>query len=419
MTTTSGGFFQRTSWSLPWRSLALVACCTVPQLANATQQIDVQLSSPYLYDKQRASIIHVEIANVGDEDVSLLLWDTPFAKAAGRLPKPLFDVTDIHGKELRYAGRWVNIGRLHLDDFVVLHPGERRSGDVDLRPEYDFGNGGAFAVRYTLPLGREPDPSNVTPEQYAAFRRNTLSEVTSNETLILIDGPVIRSAAVNDNECRQDQLDVIYSAKSLAFQRTYDASAYMHSRYPYVKGSDGKYHTVFEPHPRYERWFGSHGEGPVPGDEDWKDSDNGHAYIALDRIWSRMLGGGGSQFKPQCGCPGYPPNSTAWAEEDSRYTVHFCDLFFKLPEKGWPASRMGVVAHEFSHFTDGYSAKDYEYGVRDVEELAKKDRWKTVRNADSFEFFIMDTTPYDEPQPDAGTQQASDAGVEAESPALD
>jgi len=49
-----------------------------------------------------------------------------------------------------------------------------------------------------------------------------------------------------------------------------------------------------------------------------------------------------------------------------------------------------------SHFYDVFAGRsDYVYGKKPAEELARTDRWKAARNADNFEFFIMDTTPYE------------------------
>ena len=64
---------------------------------------------------------------------------------------------DAFGNEVRYRGRWVNTGRILANQFIVMHPGDRREADVDLRVEYDYGLGGAFSVKYVLPLDREPD----------------------------------------------------------------------------------------------------------------------------------------------------------------------------------------------------------------------------------------------------------------------
>ncbi|QWT20600.1 hypothetical protein KPL74_00995 [Bacillus sp. NP157] len=177
-----------------FRAVVVVAFCTVPHMAHAGQRLDVRISSPYLHDRQRASIIHVELANVGDEDISIFLWETPFVQIPKGLARPLFDITDSVGKRVDYIGRSVSVKRVDLTSFITLHPGEIRSRDVDLRHEYDFGNGGAFAVRYTVRLTHEPDLDVVGPEAFAAFHRNTLEEATSNETIILIDGPVARPA---------------------------------------------------------------------------------------------------------------------------------------------------------------------------------------------------------------------------------
>ncbi|KJV36318.1 hypothetical protein VI08_05570 [Luteibacter yeojuensis] len=200
-----------------------------------------------------------------------------------------------------------------------------------------------------------------------------------------------------DDECTKEQRDTIYAAKSLAFQKAYAASSDMYRMYERVKGSDGQYHTVFRPHPRYERWFGVHDDSIMRDEEGFTESDNGHAYYTASRVWEHILGGPSQKLIPKCGCPGYPATTAAWSEVDTKYAVHFCDLFFKLPDVGWPDSRPGTIVHEFTHFNGEYSGtQDYEYGLKKVEDLAVRERWKAVRNASSFEYYIMDTTPYDE-----------------------
>jgi hypothetical protein len=98
-----------------------------------------------------------------------------------------------------------------------------------------------------------------------------------------------------------------------------------------------------------------------------------------------------------CGCAGYPPQTAAWSEDKTTFVVHFCEKFFSLPQFDTSASRVGTIVHEFSHFHAYYPGRsDYAYGRDIVEDLAKSDRWKAVRNAENFEYFVTDTTPYEE-----------------------
>ncbi|WP_448096838.1 hypothetical protein [Luteibacter yeojuensis] len=126
-----------------------------------------------------------------------------------RLAKPLFEVTDASGAKVRYIGRWVSTGRVLANQFIILHPGERREADVDLRLEYDYGPGGAFAVSYVLPLEQGQDRDVVTPEEYAAFRRNRQKESESNVTVIYIRSPVSHLSSVDEVHCDSGQLEVI------------------------------------------------------------------------------------------------------------------------------------------------------------------------------------------------------------------
>ncbi|SEM26889.1 Lysine-specific metallo-endopeptidase [Luteibacter sp. UNCMF331Sha3.1] len=389
----------RFRWSVAAIAYPLMAgALAFSSCALAEERLRVTLSTPGLSDPLKSSIVHVEMVNEGDRDVAIYEWDTPFVQSAGRLAKRLFQVKDAFGNEVRYRGRWVNTGRILANQFIVMHPGDRREADVDLRVEYDYGLGGAFSVKYVLPLDREPDRDVVTREQYEAFRHNEQKNTRSNVTTIYIDGPVQPVASVTDDDCSEPQKGVIRAAKSRAFDALWKTDSYMSARYERRDDGAGGSQFVFVPHPRYERWLGAHsGSEPSLHEEGFSASDNGLAYERPWEVFARLVGGAAKKLQPRCGCPGYPPTTPAWAEVETTYVVHFCDPFFELPEMGLPSSRMGTVIHELSHFDDGMKGtEDYVYGRSAAEKLAKENRSLAVRNADNFEFFIVDTTPYDE-----------------------
>lgn len=392
---------------------AAMACLS--ENTKAEQKLTVKLDTPYPYDASRSSIVHVIIANEGDEDVAIYEWNTPFVQSDNRLAKPLFEVTDASGAKVRYIGRWVNTGRVLANQFIILHPGERREADVDLRLEYDYGPGGAFAVSYVLSLEQGPDSDVVTPEEYAAFRRNRQKESESNVTAIYINSPVERVSSIGEADCDGGQLGVIKSADSKLFDPIYGAWVHMSSRYKKEYAEDGTLHNVFVPHPRYTRWFGKKASAdPNLGEEGFAASNDGHAYSIVRALFRRLLDPVSRNPVLKCGCPDYPETTPAWSEADAPYVIHFCDSFFKLQEVGLPSSRVGTLVHEMSHFNDDVEGTaDYLYGRPFSEDLAKNDRWKAVRNADNVEFFVVDTTPYDERNV-RGDGDSTQASYEAE-----
>jgi lysine-specific metallo-endopeptidase family protein len=383
----------------------LTASVVAPTYASAEGRLDATLEAPYSFDAQRSAVVRLTLRNNGDEAVTVYKWDTPFAPAGGRLPRSQFFVTDSAGAEVRYRGRWVNMGPILADQFYTICPGEELSKEVDLIHEYDYGNGGAFAVSYSLDVDREPDVGLVSATDRSAFVRNAQVHIDSNPVLIQVNGPVPRvAAAIGD----ASQVASIDAAKNRAFDYVWNANIFMDERYDRVRGDDGTYKYVFVPQPRYERLFGSHNPlEPMPDEPGWGDGDSAQVYKAVGALFECIVGGPGVRLNPMCGCPGYPLETSAWSEYDTTFVAHFCKKFFSLPEFDTYASRIGTIVHEFSHFNAYYPGRsDYAYGRDVVEKLTKSDRSTAVRNADNFEYFVNDTTPYEVDRDDAGRVEA-------------
>jgi hypothetical protein len=170
--------------------VALAASVIFPAHANAEGRLEATLEAPYSFDAQRSAVVRLTLRKNGDEAVTVYKWDTPFAPAGGRLPRSQFVVTDSSAAEVRYRGRWVNMGPILADQFYTIHPGEQISKEVDLIHEYDYGNGGAFAVSYSLDLDREPDVGLVSAADRGAFVRNAQVHIDSNAVIIQVNGPV-------------------------------------------------------------------------------------------------------------------------------------------------------------------------------------------------------------------------------------
>lgn len=374
----------------------------LPISALASSHVEAVLSVPSTRDPAHPAIVVLELRNTGNEPVSVLKWNTPFVLSGGRLPKPLFVVKDEQGREIGYRGTYVNFAGVTMDAFIVLAPGEVRRKELDLIQEYRYGNGGNFEVTYTLNLDQSPDPFMTSEAERRAFHPASQKQIQSNAVTIQIAGPVDSLAKVQANEddlvCSPHQRNVISGAQFAATRPVIAARDFMFFQFKPQLGDDGRYHYVFESHPRYTRWFGSHDPSESSfGDPGWGGGNTAQVYESLDALASRLLRArrGDGSLVAKCGCPGFDPRTAAHPVVDTTYVMYFCQRFFELPVEDPYASQVGVLAHEYSHYNDIFPGRaDYVYGRQNAEKLATDDPFKAVRNADNFEYFILDKRPY-------------------------
>lgn len=381
------------SISLRGIALGLLTLCALPATAHAAGRVVLELRPA-----TRTSAdgwITVVARNVGDESVPIMTADTPFARKDGLLPGAALEVLDGEGVEVGYRGGWEYFGRLTMDHFAELRPGETWKIDIDVGHEYRVRAGGTYHVRYRLRLDHEPDVDVVPAALRETFRRPAQALAESNElTLHIVGDPTARlKKDADDGPCDPHQSLTILNARAAAQKKLIEAEDFVWDRYKSVAGSDGDYHIEFSPHPRYTRWFGAHDDnGPEFGSAGWGLDDNATVYETLVASRKRIA----NDLDMRCGCPGSGENASASALTETRYTIRFCPKFFTLPEADAYASRVGTLVHEYTHFNALYPGTgDYVYGWQKAEELAKKDRSNAVRNADNFEYFVMDTRPYD------------------------
>jgi hypothetical protein len=369
----------------------------VPGTAFADGHIEVSLSTPAVRNSLHPAVVAVRLENTGDKPVSIMEWDTPFVESGGRLPRSMFEVMDRAGNEVAYRGTWVNFGRLTMDSFRVIYPGEVLSKEVDLAREYRFEPNASYQVKYVLPLDREPDSDAVSPAERASYVRPGQSSASSNAVSISFDDIVsnVQKAQRDDAlKCDQHQLLTIGRVRLETVRRLNAAESFMRERYvPSFESRKIKY--VFKPHPRYTRWFGTHDDSePEIYSEGWGLNNNARVFETVLATAKRAMG---SAQTVHCGCPGFKPNVAAHVETDTTFTMHFCDKFFTLPHFDAFSSQVGTMAHEYSHYDAFYPGTgDHGYGWQLAEKWAREDREKAVRNADNFEFFFTDTAPYEE-----------------------
>ncbi|SEW05622.1 hypothetical protein [Luteibacter sp. 329MFSha] len=174
------------SISLRGIALGLLTLCALPATAHAAGRVVLELRPA-----TRTSAdgwITVVARNVGDESVPIMRLDTPFARKTGTLPGAALDVVDADGNEVRYRGGWDYFGRLTMDHFTELRPGEQWENDIDVGHEYEVRPGGTYRVRYRLRLDHEPDVDVVPAALRETFRRPAQALAESNELTLHIVG---------------------------------------------------------------------------------------------------------------------------------------------------------------------------------------------------------------------------------------
>lgn len=377
-----------------FRYLIVGCACLMPLSIRAEGHINASLK---VVDPMNpgANII-LTLTNTGDAPITFMEWETPFPESGGRLARSLFKITDESGREIAYRGTWVYIGGLTMNSFRSIAPGEVLSKQVDLAPEYRFEPNHIYTVEYELNLTHEPDPNFASSAERAFFVKPAQQRAIANPVTVFFNDAVTRrtqsQSGDDEHKCLAVQKLTITRAQLEAHRRVFAGESFMMDRYDsYLANGQMKYRFI--PHPRYTRWFGAHDDSePEFNSDDWGSNDNARAYETVMATARRVSEDG---FTPRCGCPGFQPDTAAHAETDNPYVMHFCDRFFKLPEFDTYASRSGAILHEYTHFNTYYQGtSDYGYGHSFAQKIAKEDRPKAVRNADNFEFFFTDTTPY-------------------------
>jgi hypothetical protein len=188
------------------------------------------------------------------------------------------------------------------------------------------------------------------------------------------------------------KLDVI---KKEAASITKDAWDHLIASYQYTYDIFGYPISRDNTDERYVYWFGIYDKDdpyvlPVNQTRDnaWVD---GVMKATYNRLNSKA-------FTYECGCDPQkypqdgPVTNPAWAESGNPYKMHICDNFWKEPVSGRAISQVGTLIHEATHYKDKdhEEAVDYAYQTGGNHDLAVNDRYKAVRNADSYLYYILD-----------------------------
>ncbi|QWT18906.1 hypothetical protein KPL74_14265 [Bacillus sp. NP157] len=376
-----------------------VAIClmAVSMQVNASESIKVSLHHPTAPGAPGTLKVEVEFTNVGDEPAYIYRPESPFGRNDDTPSSDFLQVFDSSGNARRYIGSRDHWGRPEPSHFLPVAPGESIRKEVDIAHAYDFGSGGMFTVRYATIYrgGRKATAAHATASPHE-------TEMLSSDDLVVFAYPPRQQARqqhTTDLQCTAEQSETIDKAVAKAKSRAFAAGQIQNAMY-ISKGSIDDPWYEYRPNKRFDRWFGKpQAADPLPHETGWYDSLNYLAIRGVDATYGRLFDI--TYFDPlkkACGCPGRPPEAVAAAEDHNLYAMTFCPRFFTLPEDDPVSSRTGTVVHEMSHFYDHVSPglSDFGYGKACAQDLALQDRATAVKNADNVEFFVMDTTPYDE-----------------------
>lgn len=196
--------------------------------------------------------------------------------------------------------------------------------------------------------------------------------------------------------CTEDQRIEYSRISGAAMQIALNAwNEHVSSYYNYYDDSLGRYITTYIPTQRYTNFFGQHGD-PNLNPKDPDDEFNYH--IIRDEIPRIAL-----TQKITCQCDlevdGVDPVSAyGWIHPDYLYQINFCPKSWQspdLPSVYDEKSKIGVILHEISHFSDSYgggTVDDYIEETGSYSEslrIGATDRNRAVRRPQSYVFYWL------------------------------
>jgi peptidyl-Lys metalloendopeptidase len=354
------------NWLSRLVALALVLLA-VPSLARVTDTISesidsvpglsVSLGSESAFASASDDVrVQVTLSNFGAEPLAVPDWFLP----DGELDDPLF-VIEVDGRAVDYLGPIVKRGAPTDADFILLMPGESRTGTFELSGSYDLSAGGDYSIRY------EAKSTHVMTQ--AGGRAG---KVSSNPVSITIEGRRSANARVDvaqkvaggggitySGRCTASQQSLLSDAVGAATAMSGDALSYL-GKTPGAK-------------PRYTTWFGAYSSAG------WNTAKS-HFTTISDAFNTKPL-------TLDCSCK---KKYYAYVYPTKPYVIYVCSVFWTAPMTGTD-SKGGTLVHEMSHFNVTAGTNDWAYGQSAAKSLAISDPAKALDNADNHEYFAENT----------------------------
>lgn len=388
---------------------------------EGASKLDVTLAKAPSTPNSDAGSIVVTITNVSKEPLFLPRWKTPiYSDTYRKLYGYIFDIVDENGDKAKFIGDFVDVRPTNIERSTWrIEPGQSVNQEVNLASYYDLKRGGTFKISYEQKFLRDPyiNSEGYVDGRWDDVKSNTLAlwvsaslaEAASQATAI---GTFSNFPDFPGAGCGIHQITPALQAMLTAGSWASKASGHLGNLY-FVKkiaikdeeGNevDAKYKPIMREDFKYTLWFGAQKNkdddnlyyqdvyDSPPLIEDIWDKTDFFPIKEFQAIKSRSVSGKTSY---RCGCDNPDPMVAAVAKTSNPYLVDLCDHFFELSAE----TQAQTFVHEWAHFGDNYAEHLLDHtnnGPYNARELAKSDRDKAVKNADSAGYFAQDVARHD------------------------
>lgn len=333
---------------------------------SAGSSVSVVLTPSYEKSMQEiGSAVRVTMRNDSNKPVRLLKWQTPFYG----LNHDLFDVA-VGGQEVEYVGAWYKRGAPTKDDWMTLKAGESRSIDLDLSVAYPFAASGQYEMKYSALINNAYDDT-------LASKAGAADSVESFPVTRWVDGSdqFLGSSIAEEISYGVKALNPTPTFESCSTTRQGQLNTALSSARTYAINSDNYFtaKTWSTVTARYTTWFGSA-----------SSTRFGTAKSNYDKIENTLSN---TRMTFNCSCT---DSYYAYVYPTQPYRIYLCNAFWSAPNTGTD-SRAGTIIHETSHFDVVANTDDLAYGQTAAKKLATTNPSKSVRNADTHEYFSENT----------------------------
>lgn len=352
-----------TSFKFKMFAVMLVAILTFASITSVGAApksgvtVTLKADQPF-YTSEDSIIVHVSIQNTSKNPVKVLKWYTP----AEDVEEALFTVSIDGGQQVEYTGAHYKRPAATGNDYMVLHPGEILTRDVDLAQYYDFAQSGIYSVSYDV-------------ASWNLFDDKSVGSLSSNRLDLSIEGrfsvsftkdtqsPSLATitGGTSFSKCTASQQASLNTARNEAANYAENALSYLNAN------------TLNQPTQRYTTWFGSY--------LNTRYSTATSHFSAISNAFNTQ------NVKFDCGCK---KTYYAYVYPSQPYTIYLCKAFWTAPMTGTD-SKAGTLIHEMSHFNVVAGTDDWVYGQAGAQNLAISNPDNAVDNADNHEYFAENT----------------------------
>ena len=343
--------------------------------------LKVDLVKPEKAFKTHTSVpLQVILTNTGDEDLSVLIWNTP-------LDPVITDCLEISvdGKKVEYDGPIVKRGAPTAKDYKLIKAGQSIVTDFPVSDAYDTSKPGTYRVKLKTAV---PDVQPKRPQMAAmlkaadfkptkqAIKASTSFKVEKGEGRRLTLGAAARGKEQQKKAAKAATAKAAAKKKpalktlltpltdgGTAMQKTQAKKAHVDGYNLCVAALTNLANNAW-----YKEWFGTHTTARF--NKVKKNYSDVKARMESIQFTYNLTGSGCSS-----GVFAYTYKGTS--------TIWFCDQFWAAPASGTD-SKAGTVLHEHTH--SDASTDDNVYGQAGCRNLAISDPKKAVANADSHEY---------------------------------